>query len=1114
MLFQFRERLFFVALFLLKVKKLVKISLAVLLVLILAIVGLTLYVKAKYPPERLKALLISYLADEYGIRAQIERLDFNLFSGFELDNVAILGTRQDSVSAAPPLAIAKIKFAYRWRSLLSRRLDIDEITIASPTLFYYQAADSSSNLDAILAAFADTTAAPTDTAAADLPLSIHLTTLRLSALQISATRVSRVDTQQIALGPINLTVDQIAVDRQANFSGNIKLQCDPANVRYAATPIEHGAPVQLTAAIVSDITAAIGGDSVVARAALAVDHATAHWGGTNEVSLPRLGARAGVHYNLTSSQVLVPDLRFLLDDKEQVVARLDMATQDSSLTFALRVNRGVLDLGQLLDLARAHTRGDIYSLLQGFACSGTLEFSGSELASDKKGLRYQVALRGRDLAYADFAAKMKFAKGQLRADWVTNSDSTMSLDAHLGFETFEVPLDTQTVLPTGPGELAINLALGKDFLPQHGELNFEWRNFSEGRLSGYALIKPASHTAKRGSWLSRLFGEAEIRADDIALSSLSANAANGKISGKITLTGKRLDDLLLLGELHNGLLIYKMEEYDGKIFPSTFLTSAKTKIDPAMTHIAFEEGLLQFKPDTARIPSLARFRANYEINKNAFRFDLTEAAINLAHVVNALPDTLFKGVEEPFIGMVTMQIAGTAKATGWLQTQLVGADSFDYQGNFVVQTDNASYRDLAIGLNAERLQFDSQWQLTAKTTAGVFNLVCPAPEFPDYLKQPVPRTTASGKITIDEQTFTVTEGKISIPDWHAAGTYRVDGEFRPAGMQVKTTVDFGLHAPKMIAVDRGLKLRGDVETSFVFDQYLPDALDQPQPARFNGKLKSGGLEVAVDTLLSLHDFNADCRFDQEFDLLDLSLKSSPTASSPAFANAGEALLLYDVFGDVMRNDVMRENGNAPSHIAIGRINVLGYEISDVVADLAIGNSRFDIPKFNMKLFGGNLTGNLLIGLGNGNPDSISYSASMQLASIDVSYFRRLSAQLGKSSRISADFALSGVGASPEKLEEVANNLAGRLNITKIENKVASNLLQILDPNGTDKGIQNMRLLLKTRWNVKQLTFEMKNGFIYASLAPVKPWFAPFNLPPTIDFARLPVRYFLQTPAAQ
>lgn len=1092
----------------LKVRKLVKISLAVLLVLILAIVGLTLYVKAKYPPERLKALLISYLADEYGIRAQIERLDFNLFSGFELNKIIILGTGHDSTLAPEwggfPLAIEKINFAYRWRSLLSRRLDIDDITIEQPLFIYRQAPDSSTNLDAILTAFSDTTAAPSDTTAAGLPISIHLKTLRVNDLKINAILASTVDTQQAVLGPLNWEVGQIEVDRQANFSGNIKLQCDPANLSYIATPIGQGRPFRLLTRIEAEIIGAMRGDSVVAKVELAVDSSEVHWGESNSVFLPRLNTLVEARYNFSSSQLQIPELHFSLADQELIAARFAMAAADGVTALDLQVNRSVIDLGQLLALARSRTSGDIHTFLQGLVCSGTLEFSGSALQSDQNGLRYQVALRGRDLAYVDPVSKLKFAQGQLRADWITNADSTMNLDALLQFEKFDVPLDTQAVLATGPGELAIDLAFAKDFLPRQGNLNFTWQNFSGGKLSGHAVIGPASNPPQRGSWLSRLLGEAEIRADSVELSTLMANAVNGKVNGKLTLNGKRLDQLKMTCDLRNAPLTYTTPEYKGKI-PAYHLTaSSQLALDPSLTRLTLSNGALQFEPGQAS------FDAVYDLTAGAFRFDLPEAALDLAQVRRVLPDTIL-------YAMNYAKVHGRGKLNGWLKGRWLESDSLDYSGSFKVSSENAAYVDTALGLYADSLRIKSKWLLTASTIGGEYSLFCPEPKFPDYMRQPLRPTTVLGKINADERTFTIAGGEFDILDWHSAGTYRIEGEFQPAGIQMKTTVTLSLHTPVPITVDRGLTLRGDVEANFVLEQYIPNAPDDPQPARFVGQLQSDGLDVTIDTLFSWRDLKADCHFDQAFDLLDLSLKPSQATPAATFADAGEALLMYDIFGDarredVMRKDVRRENVRGPSRITIGQINVFGYQISDVVADLAIGNCRLDIPKFSMKLFDGNLAGNLLVGLGSGNPDSISYSTSMQLASIDVSYFRRLSAQLSKSSRISADFALSGVGASGKKLEEVANNLAGRLNITKIENKVASNLLQTLDPNGTDKGIQNMRLLLKTRWNVRQITFEVKSGFIYASLAAVKPWFVPYSLPPTIDFARLPMRYFLRTPA--
>ncbi|MGH7453638.1 MAG: hypothetical protein ACRENG_19980, partial [bacterium] len=546
-------------------------------------------------------------------------------------------------------------------------------------------------------------------------------------------------------------------------------------------------------------------------------------------------------------------------------------------------------------------------------------------------------------------------------------------------------------------------------------------------------------------------------------------------------------------------LAYNTPEYKGKI-PAYHLTaSSQLALDPALTRLTFSNGALQFEPGQAS------FGAVYDLTTGAFRFDLTNATLDLAQVRRVLPDTIL-------YAMNYAKVRGRGRLNGWLKGQWLEPDSLDYNGSFYVSSENASYADTALGLYADSLRIKINWLLTASTIGGEYSLFCPEPKFPDYIGQPLRPTTVLGKINADERTFTIAGGEFNIFDWHSAGTYRVEGEFQPGGIQMKTTVTLSLHTPVPITVDRGLTLRGNVEANFVLDQYIPNAPGDPQPARFVGQLQSDGLDVTIDTLFSLRDLKADCHFDQEFDLLDLTLKPSQEAPPVAFANAGEALLMYDIFGDVMRNDVirknvMRENASGPSRITIGQIDAFGYQISDVVADLAIGNCRLDIPKFSMKLFDGNLAGNLLVGLGNGNPDSISYSTSMQLASIDISYFRRLSAQLGKSSRLSANFSLSGLGIMPEKLNEVVNNLEGGLNITKIENKVASNLLQMLDPNGTDKGIQNMRLLLKTRWNVRQITFEMKNGFIYASLSPVKPWFMPYSLPSTIDFARLPVRYF-------
>ena len=1091
-------------------KRLVKIFLAVLLFFLIAIIGLTIYVKVKYPSERLRQLLISYLAEEYKLRVTIARLDFNLFSGFELDDVALLGTMEDH---APPLAVAKITFAYRWRSLLARQLDIAEITMARPSFFYRLNPDSSSNFDAIIAAFEDSATTLDDTAATGLPISIHLKKFALENLQLNAVLASAVDSQAMALGPLNLAVNEIDVDRQARFSGKLQLRAESAAVHFFKTIFGQRDTLALAANLQSNITSFVSGDSVKMQGELTFDNAQINLGNTTHFSLPRIGTTADLRYNLASAELQAPEIRLLIDDKEQLAASFEMNQQNGLSALALRVNRGVIDLGQLLRLGREHSSGKLRAFLQTLDCAGELEFSGSVFNNDDKGTEYQITLQGRNLAYADKVSGFKFGGGNLAASWRTNADSSAATTGKFAVASFDVPIDTTQVLKTGPLNLDLNLTLAKDFSPQTGDLNLRWQNFSEGNIFAQAAVAPSNISAKSGSWLARLLGQAEIKIEALEISPFAANAASGKINGKITLMGKRLDETDLNFTLQNKNIRYETLEYKGKLPDYHLTASARLLINSALTKFLLPNGKLNVEP------AQASFNAIYDMKADTFRFNLPELAVDLAQVTRALPDTILKS-------MNYAKAKGRGTGTGWLQGRMI-ADSLDYNGVFSVHSTDASYADSVLGVYTDSLQINSAWTVTTAKTTGKYAIACSTPRLPDYLRQPLPPTKAGGKLTIEETRFTIDDGKFEIPDWNAVGNYRVDGEFRPAGIQVKTTVDLDMHAPEPVNVARDTKLRGDLTAQFILDQYIPNELTESQPSRLDGWLKIDGLDIKIDTTLAVKNLRADCRFNQDFALLNLPLddhppitfgmalepeapfqpvlilKTSPETAKPNFVSADEALLMYDLF--------RKER----SQLTIDEIEVSGYRLSNLAADLRLGNSRFDIPKFSVNLLDGNLVGNFLMGLGNGNPDSISYATKVQISSIDVSAFRRLRAQLGgRQSRLSANFTLSGLGTAPEKLADVVNHLTGRLHITKIENRVAANLLQMLDPNGTDKGVQNMRLLMKTRWNVKQLTFEMKNGFVYASLSHVKPWYAPFTLPQPLDFARFPIQPYLKTATAE
>lgn len=1099
-------------------KKLAKIFLAVLLFFLVAVVGLTIYVKVKYPSERLRQLLVAYLAEEYKLRVTIARLEFNLFSGFELRDVALLGATD---APTPPLTVKKIVFAYRWRSLWSRQLDIDEITIERPSFFYQSNPDGSSNLDGIVAAFADSTTSPADTSAVSLPVSIQLKKFSLENIQLNAKLVSALDSQAVALGPLQFAINEIAVDRQAHFSGKLQLRAESTVAHYFKTTRGQQDTLALAANVQSNITSFVSGDSIKLQGELTFDNTQINLGNNNHFSLPRIGTTANLLYDIASSQLQAPEFRILLDDREQLTARFEMKRQNELSALALHVEHGVIDLDQLLRLARAHTDGERREFLQTLDGAGELEFSGSTFNRDERGTEYQITLQGRHLAYADKISGLKFAGGNLEASWKTNTDSSTATAGKLNLASVDVPIDSSRSLNTGPLNLDLGLALAKDFSPEAGNLNLRWQNFSAGNIWAQAAIAPSNIATKNGSWLTRLQGKAEIKVDAFEISPFTAPAASGKINGAITLAGKRLDEADLNFTLQNQNIRYETVEYKGQLPDYHLTASARLLMNFTTKKFLLPLGKLSVEP------AQASFNATYDMKADTFRFNLPKLSIDLAQITQALPDTILAS-------MNYAKVQGSVLGSGALCGKFLKPDSLDYKGLFSIHSTDAAYADSVLGIYTDSLQINSAWTVTTAKTTGTFAVACSTPRLPDYLRQPLPPTRASGKLTVNETTFTLDDGQFEIADWNTVGNYHIDGEFRPAGMQVKTTVDLGMHAPQPIHISPDTQWRGDLTGQFIIDQFIPDALTAPQPSRFNGWLKIDGFDLKMDSTVTIKNLRANCRFKQDFDLLNLPLddhppitfgmalepegawqpvlilKTSPEAAGANFASADEALLMYDLF-----RDAGRENWGERSWLAIEEMELAGYHLSNLAADLRLGNSRFDIPKFNVNLLDGNLGGNFLCGLGNGNLDSVTYATDMQLASIDISSFRRLNAQLGgKQSRLSANFTLSGAGAAPEKIEALVNHLSGKLNITKIENKVAASLLQMLDPNGTDKGIQNMRLLMKTRWNVKRLTFEIKNGFIYASLAHTKPWYAPFTLPQPLDFARFPIQPYLKTAASE
>ncbi len=1075
-------------------KRLFKIFSLVLLALLALGLGLVIFIRVQYPSERLKQILLATLSQRYGITATCERLSFNLFSGFVLEKIKLVEVagRRESLPAdfISPLAIEKIDLSYRWRALLARRLEIDAVTISQPTLRYWQAPDSSNNLEAWLAAFTDSAHTAADTAA--LPISINLKDFRLLDLNLRAMLVSAADTQHVALEHVHAEISQLEVDRRSRYRAQFKLFAAPLRAAYRLHPRDTAEAMRFSVALPVQITGHVRGDSLAAHFEASL--AEGQWDfGAQKIVLPFCRAQGEVQYHFISSALQIPALQFHLTDALALAGSFSMKTLPDT-AFAIHLAHGEIDLEKLSALLQAQPDFEIFLEWQNWRSAGKLEIRDSYFRQNQNGRQYRGELKGEQISLSHAVSKFALDGAKVKLKWETSpKDSARGnseLFCDLSFSACDVPLDSQNVLATGPAQLHAHVALTPDYLPVQGDFDLSWQNFSAGNIHARARFAKVMQPALSASVKTFL----QIDLDSLPLSTLTENNLSGRLlHANLKIAGDRLDDLQLTGALHNDSLTYSTEESFGKIPPYDLRLSARIKADTAFSEVAFSEGSLQFAP------MQMAFQGAYDLRKNTLRLELPNAQAALAEVIKILPQEIIADTTFPFI-------AGTVQARGWLESRVLPTGQLKYDGKFFAHLNDGVYADTLSGVFAENLRLASEWTLATDSTIGEYRVDCPALRL-DYLPAPLPPATVDGKIVIYADRFLIQAGKMEIPAWSTHGNYGVVGKFLAEGMQVTTTVAAEMQAQGRLVLNPAVWVQGRMKTNFVWDQYLPDDLTAPQPGHIAGRLELANFDFARDSSLALRGLNVQANFAQEFDLLDFSLPPTPSSTNMAPANAGEALLLADILGEAPI-----ENEAESSRLSLAELQYGGYQFKNIAANLALGNGRLELTQIRMNLFEGNLIGNLLLGLGEGNPDHVTYSLSAQLAGIDVSRFRQLGAQVEKGSKLSADFSLSGAGASTEKIDEVLAHLGGACNISKIEKRVASNLLQALDPKGTDVGVQRMRLLLKTGWNVKTMKFEIKNGFVYASLSLVKtkPWTALFNLPPTLDFARFPLRYFMKT----
>jgi hypothetical protein len=204
-------------------------------------------------------------------------------------------------------------------------------------------------------------------------------------------------------------------------------------------------------------------------------------------------------------------------------------------------------------------------------------------------------------------------------------------------------------------------------------------------------------------------------------------------------------------------------------------------------------------------------------------------------------------------------------------------------------------------------------------------------------------------------------------------------------------------------------------------------------------------------------------------------------------------------------------------VTMDSVGVMGYVISNCDLDVIWARGFLEVPAFSCDAYGGNVQGNLWVEMGGKLPDSLRIGLQAHAAGIQTSQIVLVSQHDPEESVICADagFELQGILG----LQDF--DISGSVDITRIGRGVALDLLQLMDPEGRDEGIQSTKTYLKQGWGVKMFSFAIRDGFVYSHMIPSAPPISRFHmyllskivrLPPQIVYGRIPIKFLLRMQA--
>ena len=1064
------------------------IFLTLVLLICLVFAGMLIY----FTPQRIENLAENLVQDNLHRPFQFEAAHISLLDGFVFKDIA-LPPSPDSLAQNNEIPLYsfyanEISLRYSLRQLLHRKFIITSALIDSPRIALR-----------VLPVQTDSTTTPRiksqagdSLAAAASPIALQLRTFRLRNAQITVDIPDSNSNQHLFLSDLSCTLRDIETPngdlmlQQDKVRGRFNLRCDNSDFAFAQqSPVQSmnakgklDADMDLIVKSLQYITL----QGVVSLNDIVLNMPDLVQIDTGKLRLPIRGEMNGV-LDAVNGQVDLPHVALFVDDVSWADLQVGVKNALTQPIIDVQVQRSRIPAAQLIRMAAAVAPDSLMPDIYLHDADAFLSLAGTEISGplpDTLGNQLTCAAK---LHLRNFGLTLNQGEYLLQNLNFTSS-ATFKLGLAAVHDTkFSAAVDIDSLaasLPdsmkafAGRTRLTLTGTLNDDLLPASLKGTIEVAD-----LLGANLTSDFSFgTQKR---LDALRGAAHLKLSRLDPSVLAPSPIRTTISAQTDLELHGLRDIRVRLAVDTDSLLFQQDATKMAFAPIAFTGDIFAGTDTLFQDIRISK----IKADINDFVSLDADASAHLGEKVSAILHVTNATLRHRQLLAYLP-------EEIQTAITGLNITGTTSLT--LDGRAgVSATDTTFHVNSTIQTHdlNVDYLRQFVTLNGVNVTVGAELDAD-KSGRLSFDVLIDSTKTSNMPQSVFYNNHFLLAASVaDFSSLNVDSGLIDLPDLKTHGSISAKAEI--IGATPIVTANVRLHQ----AADDTIFITRDILYSGRNDLDISVHSDTAQ-ARLSANIRTTDLTVSLPNDIRIDRINSDISVAQAVDIVNGALVAD---GGGLLKTPSGSLLDYSLYRDYYSSLKTRK-----SIIRIRKITAAGYVIENAHVEAFLGNGRVDVPYMTIDLYGGNIGGAFSLAANVDDLMDSPYKLSAHFSGINSALLLPTQQEANVGGRITAHAELQGRGFDIEKGIE----LDGYFHITKIESRVADNLLRSLDPEGKDSGIRSTRLLINRGFKPRLLTFDIRHGYSYPAIYFDQPWYFPVRLSGGgIELGRIPIAFFLQ-----